>query len=110
MENNDNKLIFSDQGNEILPSIESFILNISGQQVMLDRDLAQLYGVETRRLNEQVKLNVERFPEDFMFHLTKEECLRSQIATLNDPNLTSQNATSNWGGTRKPLYAFTEMG
>ena len=110
MENNDNKLIFSDQGNEILPSIESFILNISGQQVMLDRDLAQLYGVETRRLNEQVKRNLERFPEDFMFHLTKEECLRSQIATLNDPNLTSQNATSNWGGTRKPLYTFTENG
>ena len=50
---------------------------------MLDKDLAQLYGVETKRLNEQVKRNIERFPEDFMFRLTSEECLRSQIATLN---------------------------
>jgi hypothetical protein len=55
-----------------------------GQQVMLDRDLATLYGVETKRLNEQVKRNIKRFPENFMFHLTKEECLRSQIATLNE--------------------------
>ena len=51
---------------------------------MLDRDLATLYGVETKRLNEQVKRNIKRFPEDFMFQLTKEECLRSQIATLNE--------------------------
>ena len=52
---------------------------------MLDRDLAELYGVETRRLNELVKRNIERFPEDFMFQLTKEECSKSQIATLNTP-------------------------
>ena len=51
---------------------------------MLDRDLATLYGVETKRLNEQVKRNIKRFPEDFMFQLTKDECLRSQIATLNE--------------------------
>ena len=51
---------------------------------MLYRDLATLYGVATKRLNEQVKRNIKRFPEDFMFHLTKEECLRSQIATLNE--------------------------
>ena len=57
---------------------------IRGQQVMLDRDLATLYGVETKRLNEQVKRNIKRFPEDFMFQLTKDECLRSQIATLNE--------------------------
>ena len=48
---------------------------------MLDRDLTTLYGVETKRLNEQVKRNIKRFPEDFMFQLTKDECLRSQIAT-----------------------------
>ena len=51
---------------------------------MFDRDLATLYGVETKRLNEQVKRNIKRFPEDFMFQLTKDECLRSQIATLNE--------------------------
>lgn len=51
---------------------------------MLDRDLASLYGVETKRLNEQVKRKIKRFPEDFMFQLTKDECLRSQIATLNE--------------------------
>ena len=50
---------------------------------MLDRDLATLYGVETKRLNEQVKRSIKRFPEDFMFQLTKDECLRSQIVTLN---------------------------
>ena len=103
-------MIVPQQEVEIQPSIESMILNIRGQQVMLDRDLARLYGVETRRLNEQVKRNIERFPEDFMFQLTKEECSRAQIATLNDSNLISQNATSNWGGTRKPPYAFTENG
>ena len=53
--------------------VESLIRVIRGQQVMLDRDLAEMYGVETRRLNEQVKRNIERFPEDFMFQLTKEE-------------------------------------
>lgn len=61
--------------------IEERIITIRGRQVMLDKDLAQLYGVETKRLNEQVKRNIERFPEDFMFRLTSEECLRSQIAT-----------------------------
>ena len=61
---------------------------IRGQQVIIDRDLALLYGVETKRLNEQVKRNIERFPEDFMFQLSKEE---AEI-------LKSQNATSSWGG------------
>lgn len=64
-------------------SIEERIFSIRGKQVMIDRDLAMLYGVETKRLNEQVKRNIERFPEDFMFQLTYEECSRSQIATLN---------------------------
>ena len=65
-------------------NIEPLIKIFRGQQVMLDRDLATLYGVETKRLNEQVKRNIKRFPEDFMFQLTKDECLRSQIATLNE--------------------------
>ena len=68
---------------------------------MIDKDLALLYGVETKRLNEQVKRNIERFPEDFMFQLTMEECLRSQIATLNQAQ----------GQHLKYLpYAFTENG
>ena len=69
---------------ELAGNIEPLIKVIRGQQVMLDRDLATLYGVETKRLNKQVKRNIKRFPEDFMFQLTKDECLRSQIATLNE--------------------------
>ena len=65
-------------------NIEPLIKIIRGQQVMLDHDLATLYCVETKRLNEQVKRNIKRFPKDFMFQLTKDECLRSQIATLNE--------------------------
>ena len=68
---------------------------------MIDKDLALLYGVETKRLNEQVKRNIERFPKDFMFQLTMEECLRSQIATLKPAQ----------GQHMKYLpYAFTENG
>ena len=63
-------------------TIEEMILNIRGYQVMLDRDLASLYGVETKVLNQAVKRNIERFPDDFRFQLTKEECLRSQIVTF----------------------------
>ncbi|MEN8119751.1 MAG: ORF6N domain-containing protein [Bacteroidota bacterium] len=70
------------------------------QKVMIDSDLAELYGVETRRLNEQVKRNISRFPEDFMFQLTDEEF----------KNLKSQIATSSWGGRRKTPYVFTEHG
>ena len=90
-------------GNQQLPvenKVESLIRVIRGQQVMLDRDLAELYGVETKRLNEQVKRNIERFPEDFMFQLTPNEF----------DNLKSQFATSSWGGVRKLPYAFTEQG
>ena len=102
-------------GNEVsvnpLESIENLILNIRGKQVMLDRDLARLYGVETKRLNEAVKRNIERFPEDFMFQLNKEEFenWKSQIVTSN---WMSQNATSNSVimGARKLPYAFTENG
>ena len=82
--------------------IEYQIHIIRGKRVMLDRDLAQLYGVPTKRLNEQVRRNIDRFPEDFMFQLTLEEetFLRSHFATLeeetieNRPNLRSQIATS----------------
>ncbi len=99
---------------DVQKDIESKILTIRNQQVMLDRDLAELYGVETKRLNEQVKRNIERFPKKFMFQLTKNEVLeldfsRSQIATSSS-DLKSQFATSSWGGTRKLPYAFTEQG
>ena len=79
-------------------NIESLIRVIRGQQVMLDSDLAMLYGVETKRLKEQVKRNINRFPEDFMFQLSKEEASRSrsQMVTLNDEGtLRSQIATLN---------------
>lgn len=83
---------------------EQKILNkihvIRGQKVMIDEDLAEMYKVETKRLNEQVKRNIKRFPKDFMFILTNKEF----------DNLKSQFATSSWGGRRKLPYAFTEQG
>ena len=99
-----------------LENIENLIHVIRGKQVMLDRDLARLYGVETKRLNEQVKRNIERFPKDFMFQLNKEEAdsSRSQFATLNEEGelSRSQFATLNGRGHNiKHLpYAFTENG
>ncbi|MBS1741619.1 MAG: ORF6N domain-containing protein [Bacteroidetes bacterium] len=91
--------------------VEQKILNriyvVRGQKVMMDQDLADMYKVETRRLNEQVKRNLKRFPKDFMFTLTTKEY----------NNLISQNATSSftpeitgWGGRRKLPYVFTEQG
>ncbi len=80
--------------------ITNKIYLIREQKVMLDSDLAELYQVETRRLNEQIKRNIARFPKDFMFRLTKEEW----------KNLKSQFATSSWGGRRKEPYVFTEHG
>ena len=82
--------------------ILKFIMVIHGEKVILDSDLAQLYGVETRRLNEQVRRNHDKFPNDFMFQLTKDEFtnLKSQIAT----------SSSSWGGRRKPPLVFTEHG
>ena len=112
-------------------AIRARILTIRGVQVMLDRDLAELYGVPTKRLNEQVKRNARRFPASFMFQLTKEELedWRSQIATSNNNGATkgaklvtlnredwrSQIATSNLAqyakmGVRNRPYAFTEHG
>ena len=68
-----------------LQNIQNLIYVIRGQRVMLDRDLAKAYGVETKALNQAVKRNIKRFEgEDYMFQLTKEECLRSQIVTLNE--------------------------
>lgn len=86
--------------NAAMMPIENLIHVIRGQQVMIDSDLARLYGVETRVLNQAVKRNIERFPEDFMFQLTEED----------SQNLKSQNVISSWGGSRKPPYAFTENG
>ncbi len=84
--------------------VEQKILNriyvIRGEKVMLDRDLAEMYGVETRVLNQSIKRNLNRFPKDFMFQLSEKEF----------KNLISQNVTSSWGGTRKSPYAFTEQG
>ena len=81
-------------------SIRNCVYMMRGQQVMLDGDLADIYGYELKAMNQQVKRNIERFPEDFMFQLTKEEF----------ENLKSQFVTSSWGGIRKLPYAFTEQG
>lgn len=96
-------------------NIESLIRVIRGLQVMLDADLAMLYGVETKALNQAVKRNVNRFPADFRFQLTQEEAvaLRSQFVTSNEEqdSLRSQIATSNGrGGARYLPYAFTRNG
>lgn len=96
-----------------LENIENLIHVIRGKQVMLDRDLARLYGVEARALNQAVQRNIERFPEDFMFQLSKEEFenLRSQIVTSSEEEiLKSQNVISSWGGIRKWPYVFAENG
>ena len=93
--------------NEIVPIeltneiVESMIYEIRGQKVMLDFELAKIYGYETRKLNEQVKNNIEKFDNDFMFQLTQEEW-----ALI----LKSKNRTSSWGGRRKIPFAFTEQG
>jgi hypothetical protein len=91
--------------NEIIKLVEEEkIMNrihvIRNHKVMLDFDLAEMYGVETKRLNEQLKRNIKRFPKDFMFSLTEKET----------QNLRSQNATSSWGGNRRTPNAFTEQG
>jgi hypothetical protein len=89
--------------NVLLPAefIERKIYYLRGKKVMIDFDLAELYGVPTKRLNEQVKRNSDRFPEDFMFHLTQKEfeSLKSHFATSNAR-----------GGMRKRSFAFTEQG
>ena len=94
-------------------NIENLVYFVRGEKVMLDSDLACLYGVETKRLNEQVKRNTGRFPVDFTFQLTENEwdTLKSQIATSNNYlGLRSQSATSGRGGRRTLPYVFTEHG
>jgi hypothetical protein len=83
-----------------LQTIQSKIYEIRGRKVMLDFDLAEMYGIETKRLKEAVRRNIERFPDDFMFTLTKEESI----------NLRSQIASSRWGGYRYQPFAFTGQG
>ena len=80
--------------------VQSLIHLVRGERVILDSDLATLYGVETKVLNKQVKRNIERFPEDFMFQLTNQEVT----------NLRFQNGTTSWGGSRYLPHAFTEEG
>ena len=89
-------------GNTVIPieRIAEKIYLLRDEKVMLDSDLAELYEVPTKRLNEQVKRNIRRFPEDFMFQLTKDEF----------ESLKSQIATSSWGGRRTMPYVFTEQG
>jgi hypothetical protein len=86
--------------NLLMENINSKIYEVRGQKVMLDSDLAKLYQVETKRVNEQVKRNIERFPIDFMFQLTEKEF----------EDLRSQNATTNFNMTRTTPTVFTEQG
>jgi hypothetical protein len=83
-----------------LAQIKKSIHEIRGMKVMLDFDLAKLYGIETKRLKESVRRNIRRFPEDFMFELTSQEW----------ENLRTQFASSSWGGKRYLPFAFTEQG
>lgn len=83
-----------------IETIKSLIYIIRGKKVMMDKDLALLYEVQTKVLNQAVKRNIERFPEDFMFKLIEQE----------EHNLKSQIVTSSYGGRRKPIIVFTEQG
>lgn len=83
-----------------LITIQNKVLSIRGKKVMLDFDLAEMYEVETRALKQAVRRNIERFPDDFMFEISREELT----------NLVSQNVMSSWGGTRHLPFAFTEQG
>jgi hypothetical protein len=89
-----------DSPSNALIHITESIVVVRGQRVLLDEELASLYGVTTRRLNEQVRRNRNRFPADFLIELTEPEF----------KNLKSQFATSSWGGRRKLPFAFTEHG
>jgi hypothetical protein len=99
------------QKNSLIPSerIINSILLIRNIKVMIDRDLAELYQVETRVLIQAVKRNLERFPNDFMFQLTKEEFENLRFH-FGASNLISQFVISSYGGTRKLPYVFTEQG
>ena len=93
--------------------LKSRIYTIRGLKVMLDADLAEIYGYSTKRFNEQVKNNIEKFDDDFRFQLTSDEvttCSMSKKSTLEQENLRSKKSTSSWGGQRYAPYAFTEQG
>lgn len=115
LNNTDNGSIIVYNNLDSIKEIEDTIFCIRGVNVMIDRDLAEIYDVKTKVLNQAVKRNIKRFPPHYMFRLTKEEqekyeFLRSQIVTIN--NLRSQNVTSSLRGkhTKYPPYAFTEQG
>lgn len=99
---------------QIIQSIQNRIYELRGERVMLDKDLAFLYEVETRVLNQAVKRNIKRFPEDFMFRLTKEEFddIKLQVDTINEQNMSSQFVMtySNKRPSFALPYAFTEQG
>jgi len=97
-----NKKLVKKAGVVLVPQeiIEKKIFFIRGKKVMLDRDLAEMYGVDTRQLTRQVRRNVSRFPDDFMFYLSLDEI----------KDLKCHFGTSSWGGTRKPAMVFTEQG
>lgn len=103
--------------NDLEPIIRKIYV-IRGQRVMLDGDLADLYGVETKSLKRSVRRNIRRFPSDFMFEVTPQEMnnLRNPISPSNyienqeDTNLRCKNGTSSWGGNRYNAFAFTELG
>lgn len=96
----------------LVDQIEPHILLVRGQRVMLDADLAALYGTTTKALNQAVKRNTDRFPGDFMFRLTAEEVeqMRSQVATADLRSQTVTSSSASHGGRRYLPYAFTEHG
>lgn len=103
---------------EIIQSLQNRIYEIRGRSVILDKDIAQLYETETKSLNLSVKRHSDRFPEDFMFQLTKDEIENIRIQNISNynvenPNLRFQIETSSligWGGSRYLPFAFTEQG
>ena len=100
MSKNEEKIDITTPTPLVKSGVEKMIQIVRGKQVLLDRDIATLYGVETRAINQAVKRNIERFPERYCFQLTKNEL----------ENLKSQNVISSWGGDRFKPYVFTEQG
>lgn len=100
MSNQELEKIQNEEVPAMMHSIETHLIEVRGQKVLLDAFVAELYGVETRIINQAVKRNIDKFPDSYMFQLSKEEAV----------NLKSQNVTSSWGGTRTLPKAFTEKG
>ena len=96
-----------------IPDVQNLVLTLRGKRVLLDSDLERLYGVPTKRLNEQVRRNADKFPDDFAFQLTREKVanLKSQFATSSLENQYKQDVSSvSHGGRRKLQWAFTDYG